>query len=291
MKKAQRTYTKVKDKKNIKLDHLVNVYSGSGVVGIDKSLADTYKFNKKRPEDLLSLYRDSSIARKIVDKEVRASSREGYKIIFKEDNLEASNWIYKRMKDLDFDNKFMDACIWSRLYGGCGIIIGILDGTSKMQEEYVPLNFNKIDYLTVVDSTKLEPSGQLIESDISSPNYSLPIYYKVNSGSKASASQNEKIHYSRIIKFHGVKIPLDALSQNNYWGDSVLQSIYSELNNYNSHNKTIRNVSENISIKIFKLKELREQILLSSEAKTKTKKFQTLFSKLYLNYLRIELFF
>lgn len=117
---------------------------------------------------------------------------------------------------------------WGRLYGGAGGLIKIA-GQNNLEE---PLDYNKImpdsfrglyimDRWLGIDATRTE-----ITQDINSLNFGLPEYYVITN---RETSEISRVHYSRIVRFTGRKLPYLEEIYENYWGQSEIEAIYDEI--------------------------------------------------------------
>jgi len=72
----------------------------------------------------------------------------------------------------------------------------------------------------------VEPSLYDLVTDYG-PNLGLPKFYRVTA--MAPALINQKIHYSRVIRFDGIKMPYWQRVMENLWGISVLERMYDRM--------------------------------------------------------------
>ena len=104
---------------------------------------------------------------------------------------------------------FNEAQKWADLYGGAVILLGI-EGTDNF-EMPLDLNFVRQDslkFLRVLDRTEISPQDTLI-ADISHERYRQPIFYSTGT---------ERIHWTRVLQFEGIKLPWKMRQQKNNWG-------------------------------------------------------------------------
>ena len=115
-----------------------------------------------------------------------------------------------------------EAIKWARLYGGSIIAIDI-DG----QDPSTPLNFDTIQSgqfrgLRVFDRWQLQPDVTNISRE--GINEGQPEYYSVIPDGMLNIS-GIKYHWSRCIKFIGVRLPYWQEIMENFWGASVIERI------------------------------------------------------------------
>ncbi|MDR1603677.1 MAG: type II toxin-antitoxin system RelB/DinJ family antitoxin [Gracilibacteraceae bacterium] len=129
-----------------------------------------------------------------------------------------------------------------RLYGGAGALI-LVEGHEQLLE--TPLDLDQVmpgSYkgLLVLDRwCGLTPEAGNV-TDLSSPDFGLPEYYRVSTQDLRSF----KIHHSRLLRFLGNQLPLWESWAEQQWGASVIESVFDEL-------KKRDNTSYNIAGLIF----------------------------------------
>lgn len=131
--------------------------------------------------------------------------------------------------EFDIEAKFHEAEKWARLYGGCGIIIGLDEKYGDDPEE--PLNIEMLGkdcltHLTVIESERLTYAGHNIVLDPTSPYFDEPEFFRI-------AFSSQLIHRSRVLFFNGIKMPHYPARRQRlpFWGRSILQRIYEALVN------------------------------------------------------------
>ncbi|WP_080422482.1 DUF1073 domain-containing protein [Burkholderia ubonensis] len=173
-------------------------------------------------EELAAMYRHNWLARKIVDAPAEDMTREWLNL---ETGDEASKKkLEKAEKRYGLIARVGDNLKWGRLYGGSALYISIA-GDDPLQ----PLRVDKIRKgsllgFVVLDRWQLVPDVNLIQIDLTRPDYWRPARYRV-------ANTSQAIHSSRLIFADGALLPWDELRRNQYWHDSVLQAVYDELRN------------------------------------------------------------
>lgn len=214
--------TKKKKQVNaVKNDGWSNILTFLGVRGKDRTQSNKYTYDYKLDENqLMNLYTGDGFAKKIVDIFANEMIREWFTVEGDTDKL-----ILGALDEIDGKCKVTDLIRWARLFGGAVLLLGIDDG----QELTEPIDYNnirKLDYLHVFDRHQV----WWTHSDVytaESKHFGKPEFYHIN---PIVTQQTEiVVHESRIIKMDGEKLPTQRYVENDYWGDSVLQSVYTQL--------------------------------------------------------------
>ena len=181
---------------------------------------------------LLSLYRSHWICRKVID-------------AVPEDMLK--NWINlicdREPEDIDLFQKVVDETAtiqqileslqWARLFGGAGALMVIAGQSNRLEE---PLDLDSIqlgDYrgLMVFDRWSGVQASLETITDLDNPSeYGLPKFYTLTTSNAAQM----RVHYSRMLRFTGRKLPLWERQTVQGWGMSELELIYDPLRQYDN---------------------------------------------------------
>lgn len=130
---------------------------------------------------------------------------------------------------LDVESKFVEALYWARLYGGALIIPGIRGISDDELSE--PLDIESVgkgdlEYLHVIDRWRVAYDGQW-DYDPRSPHFGLPTHYIL-------AESSVRLHWTRVIRVDGKKVPYFSFRRNGMWHASVLQCLINNLKNYDT---------------------------------------------------------
>lgn len=151
--------------------------------------------------------------------------------------------------------KFNEARTWGRLYGGAAIIV-VMKGDTRFSAE-MPLDVETVRKdsllrLHVVDRYRLYPIGRL-DDDMNSPNFGLPTAYRLR-------DTGTIIHWSRVIRFGGNKLPHDQWVQNQYWDDSVLVAPMDSVKNYETATHGAASMIWEANVDILKMSGLADML-------------------------------
>jgi phage-related protein (TIGR01555 family) len=202
-------------------DGWFNIFTGMGVRGKDKRESTTFgtapRFDR---QTLTEMYRGEGLGKRIINLPAKDMVREWLKI-----EGDPDGEIVNKMDKLDTKALTKEALTWSRLYGGCIVVMQINDG----QDFKEPVNEDQIQDivgLQVYDRHDIDWSIEELYQDPMNPNYGKPEIYNV---SNISTGARFPVHDTRIMRFNGEIVPKITVSENQGWGDPVMTSIYKRL--------------------------------------------------------------
>jgi len=203
-------------------DSLQNLLTGLGVDGFDKSVGSKFFDMKLTDRELEDAYSSDWLVAKVCNLPPFDMTREWRTMNGSMDANQLQKWHAMECK-LNLRAKFKEAMTWGRVYGGAGIVISVDDG--HKHEPWLPLDINNIkqnslSFLIVTDKQYLHVGN--IDNDPFSENYGYPDTYRM-------APSSVEIHHTRIVRFEGLALPLQARRRNRYWGKSIVEALYSAL--------------------------------------------------------------
>lgn len=212
------------------LDSFSNLTSKLGIQQPDSNLiSNSYyelgPFISRNRLELEAMYRSSWIVGQVVDTVAEDMTREGISMYSEMSPDDVTD--FQTM--LDEFQVWHDICStikWARLYGGA-IAVMLIDGADYSK----PLDIERIRKdqfkgLVVLDRWMIQPSmGELI-TDICK-DIGKPKYYEVLSG--VSTFPEQKIHYTRVMRFDGIELPYYQSLFENLWGISVIERMFDRL--------------------------------------------------------------
>jgi len=241
-----------KKNKVINFDGWGNILTNLGIRGKDRTQSTNYLYDNRLDENqLMNLYTGDGFAKKVVDLIATEMTREWFTIEGDTDNL-----IVGALDEIDGKEKVTDLIRWSRLFGGAVLLLGVDDG----QELDQPINYNnirKLDYLQVFDRHQVWWTFNDVYG-VESRNFGKPEFYRINPLKTAAAEI--VVHESRIIKMDGEKLPVRRYIDNDYWGDSVLQPIYTQLKNLGAAYGTTANIMEDFVQSVLTINNLQDML-------------------------------
>lgn len=250
---------------SMKNDGWFNVLTGLGVRGKDKRIGAQVLWLPFTETDCENLYGHDDVAAKVVDIVPEQAFREGYEIKVPEEagGVDTQKKIMEEIERLDVDSKFEETWKWARCYGGGAIFIDADDSTDLAK----PLNPAAIQTIkNLVVFNRFELNYMKIDSNIHSKNFGFPESYMISSSHGANT---QEIHYSRFIRFDGVKLPTRLFIQNNYWGDSILNRLLNALRNFNLAQDSAASTLQDFRQGILKLNNLADMLASGDDALVK----------------------
>lgn len=163
--------------------------------------------------------------------------------------------IQRHELEVDYKHIVSEALLWSRLYGGAGVLM--LTG----QDLEKPFNINRVQKGTL----ERPDCGLLVfdRYDLSGMNFNYlnplkdnylePTDYIIRGGAV-------KVHHTHIVKFYGSRLPKRVRMQTQGWGDSFLRKCLSDVNDIISSKGGISNLMQEANVDVFRAEELWEKL-------------------------------
>lgn len=176
---------------------------------------------------LTSLYRENWIVQNIIETIPGDMVRKWYTV---KSNIapEHLDTMQRLERKAHLRKSLMEGMYWGRLYGGAAGII-MVRGQDDLS---IPLDYGLVLPgcflgLMILDRwSGIYPElGQV--TDPADPDFGLPEYYTVRD--EESGTLISRVHHSRVLRFTGRELPYNEKVAENYWGESELEAIYSEL--------------------------------------------------------------
>ena len=250
---------KVADTTNPTIDGLTNFVSNLGSV---KDTASQSCFSRNRAlgrHELDSMYRDSWLARKVIDVPTEEMTRAWRQ--FDTTDIRQSELAAEEQR-IQLKAKVAAAIRWARLYGGSALYLGIKGQDPSQPLKLTDIKRSSLSYLQVLDRHRLVGFGDR-DCSLDSSNFGLPLFYEVRNG-----DNSVKIHHSRLVRFDGAALPSDLLQANDCWSDSVLVSLYSVIQNAETASAVIASLLHEAVVDVVKVPGL-EQMLSQKDGEQK----------------------
>lgn len=214
------------------MDSLVNVVAGLGT-DRDKKYYSDYGFSLTLTRvQLENIFRASWAGKRIVKAIPEDMTREWVSFMWDgaDDDIEGRKTLKQAEQDFALRAKVLEALTWASLYGGAGIVMGIV-GDETPEAMAKPLRVEALQrgclrYLHVLDRWRLGAGPELV-TDLGDPDFGQPKFYIL-------AESGVRVHRSRMVIFNGERLPWFLWRANAMWHDSVLQHIYDNLRNYDT---------------------------------------------------------
>jgi phage-related protein (TIGR01555 family) len=246
------------------LDSFQNFAAKLGM-GTDNLMAQsTYGFNPiSRIRQLLEwIHRGSWIGGMAVDIIAEDMTREGYEITgdLTPDEIQA---IEAEVVRLNIMQQVCDGLKWERLYGG-SVLLHLVEG--QLVKDPLRLEtVGKGSYrgMLVLDRWMVEPNLSDLVTELG-PALGLPRTYRIVADSPAF--RNQRFHYSRAIRFDGIRLPYWQRLQENLWGLSEIERLYDRMVAFDSTTTGGAQLVFKAFLRTYKIKELREVISAGGDA-------------------------
>lgn len=262
---------KKENKKLTRYDGWSNVMTNIGVEGKDKRLASTVSSTNLSSGYLRDFYRGDDIAKKIIDREPNEMTREGFDLVIENNEGDLAEQVQDQLDGLQIETKMNEAMKWAKLFGGSALLFSV-----KGQDPEKPLDLTKknggIEYAIVCTRDELKP-GSKLDTDPASENYRHPVYYFLRQDEKA------RIHYSRLIKFHGQKLDYEGMKSNKFWGHSILENLFGPVRNFNTSNDNVSLILDDFIKDIYKISGLINMMSTDGSEKLLIKRLQLIAQK------------
>lgn len=249
---------------DITLDSFVNFAHNMGI-GADNALSSSsYGFNPVTRDrtKLEWIHRGSWLGGVAVDVVADDMTRAGVDIkgSMKPEDIERLDEVGT---DLAIWNNLNDTIKWARLYGGAISVI-LIDG----QDMSTPLRLNTIrkgQYRgqLSLDRWMVEPSLSDLVTDLG-PQLGMPKFYRVTAN--APALSGMRIHFSRVVRLEGIRLPYWQRLTENLWGLSVIERLYDRMVAFDSATTGAAQLVYKSYVRTYKIKDLRELVAAGGDA-------------------------
>ena len=250
------------------MDGLQNLSAGLGDNN-DKRSFSQYVLNPPLQKYTLeSMFMSSWLAARIVTTPADDMTRAWVDLSWDghDDDQEDDQAIHDAENDLDVRNKFNEALQWARLYGGSAMVIGLRD-----QDLATPLNVESVSIgdltcLLVYDRWWISADPE-VDLDANSSNFGMPLFYRVSDGA-------QRVHWTRVIRFNGRKLPKSLWMQNQCWDGSELGHVLDNVKDYDAVRASIASMAWEANVDILKVGGLADLLSDDAGAAIVQKRFQ-----------------
>jgi phage-related protein (TIGR01555 family) len=150
-----------------------------------------------------------------------------------------------------------DTIKWGRLYGGA-IAVMLIEGQDVSQPLRIEtVGKNDFRGLTVLDRWMVEPSLTNLVKEFG-PDLGMPEYYHVLA--LAPALTGQQVHYSRVLRMEGVRLPYAQRVMENMWSISVLERLYDRMIGFDSATQGLSQSIYKSYLRWLKIKGMRQII-------------------------------
>ena len=190
-----------------RLDGYVNMLNKYGT---SKDMSERYEFKQEPlvPDEMLTMYYEGNgLFAKIIDAPAEEAIKHGFELDgLADEGLE--DFFMEAIDELDWEENFMTAIKWARLFGG-SIAVMLIDDGRGLEEPLDWRNIKSIDDIRIYDRSLIQPDyGTMFSYNPDDPfgtrgsRLGMPEYYDVY-----SRYGNFRVHDSRCLVFQNGILP------------------------------------------------------------------------------------
>lgn len=236
------------------LDGWYNIVTGMGMAAYDKRVSTSFTYSEKLDDQtLIDLYQSEGIGRRMIEVPIGDMVRNWLYI-----ENDTDNKVVRYLSKISVKKYIKSALRWSQLFGGSMLFIGIDDGQKAdkpVREDLI----QGIRFFEVFDKRDISWQPDDLYSDAANPLYGKPEWYTVNRHGGIPV----RLHESRCLTFYGEDVPEQERTQNQGWGDSRLQAIFTRLRGVCDSLAGVENINTEFILGVMKISNL--QGLLASK--------------------------
>ena len=247
------TFQKPRMRVRASADGLTNVYSGMGT-GNSQSSHNQWQYSPFISGQAIDvIYRESWLAQAICSIPAEDATRE-----WRHFNSDKAEDIERCENKLDLQSKAAEAKAMARAYGGAGILM-VTDQPFDQPLDVRKIKKGSLKKLLVLDRFDLTAPIMNITNPLAD-NYLLPEYYTLVNGS-------QRIHWTHIARFEGVKLPRRLAAIEQGWGDSELRRVLNDINNTVASFDGIANLMQQANVDVITSDSLADDLSTGEEQK------------------------
>lgn len=242
--------------KFVNLDGWANLFTGIGMKKHDKRKGRIWSKELKllSQDELRTMYRGEGLATRIVNLPANEMLRAWFKVEGDKDGL-----ISQKLDVLSAKKKLSTALKWDRLFGGSLIIAGLDDG-GGLEEPLNEDNISDIKFLHVFDRYSVTTFS--VYDDPENEKYGETEVYMVT---PKRGGTTFNVHESRCLVFDGMEIDDLSRRENDGWGDSVLQRVFTRLKGLSFGYENLESIIEEFIIGTLSIKDLASTLVTNGE--------------------------
>ena len=211
------------------------------------------EFKSMERNQLEWAYQGSWICGLAVDIIAEDMTREGADI--KASDQSVVDKINTQMDDLGVWNSLCDAIKWSRLYGG-SIAVMLIDG-DEMSTPLGQIRPGSFKGLCVLDRWQIDPTlGSTVQT--LGADFGKPEYYTIIAGSSEISIPSQRVHYSRVIRFEGRRLPYNLRRAYGGWGASILETVFDRISMFDLATEGAAQLLSKAYLRYYKVEGLRD---------------------------------
>ena len=205
--------------------------------------------------DALKIYEASDTAQRIVDVPAEEMTRAGVDVRIPDDH-EGSEAMGAALDDLNAHELFAQAVSKTRCFGGAVALINVTDGVTDPSQPINEKGIQSVDSLTIFDPLEAHVSDW--KANPAGTGFGLPEFYSIHPQSIGAAAGPllNRVHHSRVIHFTGPMISRSQQNQNQGFGMSVLDSVWTQIARFDQNYEAAGALMDDFAQAVFKIKGL-----------------------------------
>lgn len=227
-----------------RVDGWVNMMTGVGA-GRGRGAFD-FALRGRVPDAVLEdLFHEDPIVYRMCAAPPEEALRRGFEL--KLHDVELEQRLSARLRELGVAERLKEAWTWSRLFGGCLLVLGIDDGR-PMDEPLDECAIRSVEWLAVVEKRWAFPevTGSLAGL------YGHPEVYRIQKPS----GQPRYVHHTRTLRFDGTLTTMLRRARNYGWSDSVVTRAYDSIQKFSGSFEGAVQLIQDASQGVFKFQNL-----------------------------------
>lgn len=246
-----------------RVDGYRSAITGLGIDGYDKRNTHVFYADSRRTQqENEELWRGHDLAARIVESLPDDVFRKGFCVSVPEDK-DTSEAIDAHMQERDCSRVLTDAYKRMRALGGCGILVGAVDGATDLRKPLNEERISTVKYLNLLTPQELRARDYY--RDPLAPKYGEPEIYDVQP--RVGGGMVMPVHESRVIAFRGPIVSYQAQQDTQGWGDSVFVRCAAELRDFQVVWDAVGALMNELGMPVWSVKGLAE-ILGSNDPET-----------------------
>lgn len=215
-------------------------------------------------QTLEAAYTSSWVVGKIVDLVAEDMTREWVNLQWDGYDTNKSNVYLIEAEEarLGVRQKWNEGNKWARLYGGGAALLDVA-GQIDLSVPLDPTTVKKgqLRSIHVYDRWWCAATGELdynrnLPNGQGNPNFGMPAYYMVGAPGEPSA----RVHWTRLVRFEGRRLPRNLFWQRGFWHDSVIQHVIDCVQDYDAMTGGIASMVWEANVDILMIDKLADRL-------------------------------
>jgi len=245
-------------------DGWLNMLKGSGIENRDARVSNDFRASHDIGEYIQrALYRSDGLGKRIVDLLVDDMMRGGFSISGEMGELKADEVVKQEFRRLRLSKENKRGLSWARAFGGAVSVLRADDG-GTYEDELDPDKLKRIEKVLVYDRHRVSVLQRYSDED--NPKYGEPEIYQISTNTTQGQTQ---VHESRLLIWDGIDVDNEQRALNDGWGDSIYQSIWTQLSDIGISFGGSANLIDQFILGILEIENLQDLIAGGEEEQVK----------------------